>query len=172
MFAFDPGYRHESGAGWAYLENGMVVDAGIASAGRSGHRHGELLGGLDKIFNVLHQLEPVFERYSQVEILAAEIMRWYPNKRDSRPNTLIPLSVLSGFVLGRIDAQEYVYPTPQEWKGTVSKDVHNKRTERALTNDEMKIVTESCSYAKRHNVVDAVALAKWASGRWKSVTLH
>lgn len=53
---------------------------------------------------------------------------------------------------------------PREWKGQVPKDIHQKRTEAALSNYETAMVNHALvtiAAGKQHNVWDAIALGRW-----------
>lgn len=51
-------------------------------------------------------------------------------------------------------------PTPIDWKGTVPKEIHNKRIIKNLLPQELDILART-GHQKNHNVIDAIGLLKW-----------
>jgi hypothetical protein len=97
------------------------------------------------------------------------------------PNDLITLAIQVGRYTERCEAlgAKVEHVLPREWKGTVDPDVLCHRVTRALSESERELLytalaplarkpmtTEHLTSGKRHNVIDAVGIAKWAvSGR-------
>lgn len=85
-------------------------------------------------------------------------------------NDLVTIAFAAGVVVGaaaeRID--EFQSAWPSEWKGSVPKQIHVKRTLAALTADERKTYERCVADAPvslRHNCLDAIGLGLWAVGR-------
>ncbi len=84
------------------------------------------------------------------------------------PNDLITLAIRVGRVTERYRARGHIvgHVLPTTWKGQVPKDVHHVRIVQSLTPAQAATVFEdlaSVTPSLRHNVLDAVGLALWAS---------
>lgn len=87
-------------------------------------------------------------------------------KAGADPNDLLLLAGVAGAL-----ASEYGYAVvesvlPREWKGTVAKEVMLERILDRLSPSELVLVDGlGLAKSKRHNVVDAVGIGLWVSGR-------
>jgi len=87
----------------------------------------------------------------------------YPKDRV-RPNDLIHLAQVAGLAAGYIHAYHDIRPLivkPRLWKGSVPKDVHQKRILSQVT------IGEACSYlqcnkTEQGHLIDAIGLALYA----------
>jgi len=86
----------------------------------------------------------------------------------AKPEDIITLAIRAGMAAGRAQSRgctvEWV--EPRTWKGTISKDMHHRRIRAKLQHMETLVlgqVEKALPEGKFHNVMDAVALAKW---RW------
>jgi hypothetical protein len=99
-----------------------------------------------------------------------EMPRWYPREHEIDVNDLLDLACLVGRLQGRLEEKgvdvELVYP--RTWKGTVPKDIHNKRVLAALSKEELALLPKR-PRAKDfdHNLLDAVGIGLWKLGRIK-----
>lgn len=75
------------------------------------------------------------------------------------PNDLIEVALSAGACLGSCEKVVCVYP--RQWKGTVPKDLHNRRVE-SQAPANAKTFLESVQASLRHNVWDAIGLGLWA----------
>lgn len=144
LVAIDPGVKNLA---WARFDNGVLTRCGLS---RTDHatNHARALIGL-----------------SQPDILVLEQMvpRDLPNASD-----LIAVSHTGAYVAGALRPTVLLYPTAQEWKGSVPKRIHHPRIAAKLTDAERAVVA---SVAVRvpasllHNVWDAVGLGLWGLRR-------
>lgn len=74
------------------------------------------------------------------------------------PNDLIEVALTVGAVMSVAESTITAYP--RDWKGTVPKEIHNKRVLAALT-DKDKALIERVPSGLRHNVIDAIGLGLW-----------
>jgi hypothetical protein len=90
----------------------------------------------------------------------------YP-RGHKRPNDLITLALRAGELAGACPSTPVRYVEPAEWKRQLPKDVCHGRilekltpSERTQIDNVMKLVD-----SKRHNALDALGIALWATGR-------
>src|SRR6185312_16842694 len=98
-----------------------------------------------------------------VLIECPQVYRHHLSKGD--PNDLIKLAVGVGRYAEFFENRgaKVALVLPAEWKGQIPKEVHHARVMSALTRHEAAKLLEGCKFVadgKRHNVMDAVALAK------------
>lgn len=94
-----------------------------------------------------------------------------PSEVDSRasglaPETLLKLAFKAGKAAAAIEARGGTYETfyPREWKGSVSKDIHNARVIRALPPACAAVAArdlQGIAASYQNNVIDAIGLGKW-----------
>lgn len=144
LLAIDPGVR---ALGWAYFEDGRLVQAGLLRA-----KHIQEM--VDQLWLLdLHPVSLVIER-PQV----------YGGAKFD-PNDLVGLAVVAGAAAGRFHmAKNIDFPLPRMWKGQVPKDIHHERVLRALSIAERGQVPNTTK-SLQHNVLDAVGLGLWKIGR-------
>jgi hypothetical protein len=99
-----------------------------------------------------------------------EMPRWYPREHEIDINDILDLACLVGRLQGRLEEKgvdvELVYP--RTWKGTVPKDIHNKRVLAALSKEELaKLPKRPRAKDYDHNMLDAVGIGLWKLGRMK-----
>jgi hypothetical protein len=85
---------------------------------------------------------------------------------DKRPNDIVQLATVAGLLAGVCITHdvEILTPLPREWKGTVPKEVHQKRIIKGLTEDEIKFLNQF-NAQQRKDILDAIGLAKWNGTR-------
>ena len=88
------------------------------------------------------------------------------------PNDLLPLAGLDGAVCALLKASAPLADdrihtvNPRTWKGQVPKEIMLKRIVDHLTPDEQAVLDHvQCPPALKHNVIDAIGIAKWADAR-------
>lgn len=105
-------------------------------------------------------------------IVVVEKPQVYPGGRTQRPNDLIDVAIGAGIGVGHFlnatadVAVEQI--TPRTWKGTVPKEVMERRILSRLTDSENDVILQysaTLPKSKRHNVVDAVGIGLWKLGR-------
>lgn len=139
VLAFDPGRI----TGWARFKSRKLSEAGFES--------------FEKLCTAFPPLTG--------ESVIIEMPRWYPHERRIDVNDLLDLCRMVGRIEQRYWGEaQTVYP--RTWKGSVPKDVHNKRVLAALTDEERALLPRR-PRAKDfdHNLVDAVGLGLWKLGR-------
>lgn len=146
LIAIDPGKT----TGWAVFWNNLLRTAGVSRS------------------QDLFKAPPAeYMRVFPEMLCLIEIPRWYPHDYKD-VNDLIDLAVLVGEIKRFYESQSGVVELvfPRTWKGTVPKDVHNKRVLAALSPEELKLVPlRPRARTPDHNCVDAIGLGLWKLGR-------
>lgn len=92
----------------------------------------------------------------------------YPGPRQkARPNDIITLALRAGETVGRLGVK-HLYVTPQDWKRNLSKEVCHQRLITLMTNPEWEIARKELAEiadSKQHNLLDAIGIAFYGSGR-------
>lgn len=102
------------------------------------------------------------------EVLVIELPQVYPGAREEDPNDLIQVARSVGMWEQATECNEVYLVHPRKWKGTVAKEIHNRRTLAKLEPRERALLEALYLPAsKRHNVIDAIALGLWATGRMR-----
>lgn len=152
VFAIDPG-KH---MGWAYFLDGKLVDSGYCS------KRAFLSGILSRAESRAGQKLPPSD-ISPVSVLIGEMPTYRGRQGENKgtPDTLIALGVTLGQAVGlymrKVEVVEFV--TPNEWKGSVPKDICHRRIEKVLDEDEQ--------LPDNHNAKDAVGVGLWKLGRYR-----
>jgi len=95
------------------------------------------------------------------DLLVTEDQQVYARGKGD-PNDLVPLARVVGGVRSRIEHAERVLPLPRIWTGGVPKDVRHRKLLERLPAAEVAIIDAvKVTKAKKHNVIDAVALGVW-----------
>lgn len=146
LVAIDPGVKNLA---WAQFEGGSLAICGLSSEEHpTAHaRAVERLCGLCPDTLVLEQMVP----------------RDLPNAAD-----LIAVSHTGAYVAGALRPTVLLYPTAQEWKGSVPKRIHHPRIAAKLSEAERAVVAEVAVRVQAsllHNVWDAVGLGLWGLRR-------
>ena len=146
LVAIDPGVKNLA---WAQFEGGALSLCGLSQKDHpTAHaRAVKRLCGLCPDVLVLEQMTP----------------RDIPNAAD-----LIAVSHTGAYVAGALRPVVLLYPTAQEWKGSVPKRIHHPRLAAKLTPAERAVVAEAAVRVPAsllHNVWDAVGLGLWGLGR-------
>lgn len=151
----------------------VTIDPGKKSAGVAIFRHGLLW---DCMFVRARAHEHMcitagfvgFALDSRDNEAMIEVPRVYPKGHTPNPNDLIPVAVVAG-MFGRVLAGKGArvrFVAPKTWKGSVPKEVHNRRVTKKLTDAELRVL-DKCGLpaSLRHNVVDAVGIGLWTLRR-------
>lgn len=85
---------------------------------------------------------------------------------SARINDLMQLAICAGQWKQAVRAQETRIVHPHEWKGSVPKDVHNARVFERMSTSERALLPK-LPPSKLHNVIDAVGLYMWDTGRMR-----
>jgi len=95
--------------------------------------------------------------------ICVEGQKHYPRSR-TRPNDLIHLAQVAGAALSpavfRWPSADAWVPYPQDWKGTVKKEVMHRRIMSKVHNSTDRLAGVKPSH--RSHVIDAIGLALWA----------
>lgn len=93
---------------------------------------------------------------------AVELMHIRPHERN--PNSIINVQAVAGMAVAALvkHTDTILTPIPSKWKGTVPKEIHQKRILAAegLTLDAP--VLEGIPKSMRTHAVDGIGLARWA----------
>ena len=144
VVGIDPGTK---ALGWAIFRNEKLSECGLI---RSASLH-----------CMSEQLVKKFAGTSG-DLAVIEVPQVYRHSPGD-PNDLINVSVISGAALAACAGFDTVeLPRPKRWKGSVPKDVHNRRVLAKLSNRE-RCVLQECGVPKYllHNVIDAIGLGMW-----------
>lgn len=102
------------------------------------------------------------------DVLVIELPQVYPGARDEDPNDLIQVARSVGMWEQAVQCEECHLVHPRKWKGTVAKEIHNRRTLAKLEPSELALLDAlKLPASKKHNVIDAIALGLWALGRMR-----
>ncbi len=120
--------------GWCVSEKGIVVSCGVGV--------------------------PPLGKFERVVIERPQIYR----NSKAPPNDIITLAIGVGIYVERYSASSSITMVlPHDWKGTVPKPIHHARILAQLSGDELHVLgLTKVPASKRHNMLDAVGLAKWA----------
>lgn len=148
LLTFDPGRM----TGWARFVDNQLVEAGTMKP----YEHG---------------VRAAFEDADVPDIadlVVIENPRWYPHKTKGDVNELLDLAVLVGQLEGFFEKTKVELVSPRTWKGTVPKEIHNRRVLAALRPEELAVLPKR-PRAKDydHNMTDAVGLGLWKLGRMR-----
>lgn len=155
LLAIDPGQRKSrANLGWALFSNDRLADATVEWSSE----------------DLMVPGYYPFHAENTPRIAVIEAPRWYPREHRVDTNDLLDLSVLVGELKRHFAEREanveLVYP--RTWKGTVPKDIHNKRVLAALSADELKLLPKRPRARDYdHNVLDAVGIGLWKLGRMR-----
>lgn len=129
--------------GWAFFRGDSLEVAGVVEA-----------EDMDEMIAKLRQA-----KWPDCNRLVIEKMQIYA-RRPWEP--MINISILSGILLQSIRWDRVSLPYPRDWKGQVPKTIHNQRIIASLdqqSRDRLDLV--GVPAGKKHNVIDAIGLAKW-----------
>ncbi len=138
ILAIDPGLD----TGWCLLAtSGRIVSAGLGA------------------------LQATWEKASWAILERPQVYR--DNKSKGDPNDLITLAIQLGRYVEKLEAAcvRTKLVLPGTWKGQIPKEIHHRRVLAALPPDDARTLLpclEGFPKGKQHNILDAVALAKWA----------
>ena len=89
--------------------------------------------------------------------------------RERNPNSMMGVQAVAGMALSSLAefvlSDSILLPIPSQWKGSVPKEIHQKRVLRAagLTDDSPEFF--GIPKGQRQHAIDALGLAMWARGR-------
>ena len=168
LLAVDPGWN----LGWALFDNGTLYSCGLVSP-KSDPSEGTFCRAHVVASHVFCCALPPTKTPIDLVIEYPQVYRQGQLKGD--PNDLLPL-----VAIGQAVAQKLAYelddftildrikaPHPHDWKGSVPKDIMQKRIERALSTAEVQTALAGMPKArtKQHNVWDAIGIGLWALDR-------
>jgi hypothetical protein len=91
----------------------------------------------------------------------------YPGEKTD-PQDLVTLAIRVGewkqYIFHKYDSVAELV-VPPTWKGSVPKEIHNRRTLSVLTESEQGRLPKTKSGKPDHNMLDAVGLGLWKLGR-------
>jgi hypothetical protein len=167
LLAIDPGNNTGLAAfrygpeGWTLVRVGLIrTDARNPSS-----KVGDLLGGLESFLSGVPGYRDPPGSWG-----VAEYMVFRPDDSRSVAEDLIQVATIAGVLNAKACTGSYLpqFVTPQEWKGSVPKDLMESRIRAALSTTETR-VAESSGVPLRlmHNTIDAIGIGLFASGRMR-----
>ena len=143
--SIDPGTKD---MGWALWEDNELQICGIAR-------------GKDWVESV--QALPKFT----IERLTIEDQQIY-RRSPINAHSLLAVARVVGAIVAYYNFPRFLLVPPAQWKGQLPKNVCNQRTLSKLTEDELhQVDVAPCPASLRHNLIDAVGIGLWATGRSK-----
>lgn len=145
ILCFDPGET----TGWALFTNGVLA-----------------IAQYEKFADVIVD-PPCLERFALVII---EKPQWRPHERKIDINDLIELAVMVGELkrVYRSFGSDVNLVVPTTWKGSVPKEIHNRRVLSHLSPEELaRVPLRPRSKKPDHNAVDAIGLGLWKLRRMR-----
>jgi len=149
ILAIDPGVRV---LGWAVVDqgDGVLLSCGIAMCKRPAD-----------LAMLVAQIPSVSTDLGDVVICEKMTIR----KNDTRcvPSVLLDVQLV-GAALSALRASPHTpeFVTPMEWKGAVPKEIHQARILDNLSDTERALIDiSSPRQSIKHNIIDAVGIAKW-----------
>lgn len=146
FLAIDPG----ACAGWAVFVDGLLYSCGVSMSP-----------------DTFQPVEPVhFGDWSPPREGVCEIPKYRP--REENPQSILTLGITAGKYMGAMRNWNIRPVFVSEWKGNTPKDICHARAYAKLSAPESRILTDAgraMAPSKRHNMLDAVALALWGLAR-------
>lgn len=100
--------------------------------------------------------------------VVCEYMVFRPEDRRSVVEDLFQVQAVAGVVCGAI-SDDIRYVRPDEWKGSVPKEIMERRIAAAVWSEELPTYSSLAPLADslRHNAIDAVGIGFHATGRFR-----
>lgn len=135
--------------GWANANDGLLVSCGLWN----------------------NDFAPDSKDWAPTEKIVIEVPQINPNDlkkpgASARINDLMQLAICAGQWKQAVHALETRIVHPHEWKGSVKKEIHNARVLEKMTTAERALLPKLPA-SKLHNVIDAVGLFLWDTGRMR-----
>jgi hypothetical protein len=143
--------------GLAVGVNGRIVEAAAANPDGKG-------------FDLAHVLSMVAQPGDELRAIVEipDRLKRLPSGKTVPIRNIVTLSITIGrWVERAVDAGcSIVQVVPQAWKGRLRKDAMTERIRGRLSPDELALLAAlELPPSKEHNVLDAIGLVLWASGR-------
>lgn len=153
LLAIDPGVRL---CGWAYFIGAVFMDCGLFETS-----HGKRVPRNALLYNEFRETCMI----KDVTDMIVEIPCVYgTDQQKGDQNDLIHLAYTAGIIVGHITAFRNINKigrvSPQEWKGSTPKAIHNERVK--AKHPEAIPMVERVAKSYQHNVWDAIGLGDWA----------
>lgn len=157
VLAIDPGNT----MGWALFLSGDLYDSGFCK--KEAVQSGELT---PQAVRAGHSLPPDPGYLDSTCLIVGEMPTYRGQRGEKEKNVATPKDLISlGIALGqatglymrKVEVIEFV--TPNEWKGSVPKDICHSRVKKTLKPEE--------SMPDNHNERDAVGIGLWYLGRYR-----
>jgi hypothetical protein len=158
LLTIDPGLR---GCGVAWFQDDVLVRCAYV-------KNSEKTARGPKAWRKMGEAVLQWLDLPQVDVLVVEVPQVYVRGKGD-PADLIELAGVDGAIAALVDGKKTEGYWPKEWKGSVPKDVYQKRFDKTLTPEERVMLKESATASLRHNVIDAVAIGKWWIKKNRSV---
>lgn len=117
-----------------------------------------------------------FSRHPELLLVERMVIRPFQGKNgkmgNHNPTSILGLAAVGGAIMATVRCTRKVAVYPSVWKaggpkGSTNKKEHNEATWKALTETE-KARTLGCQLSTGNNILDAIAMAKWGSFRFRS----
>ena len=147
--------------GWCVMdtETRMILDCGaIAVNSKRADKRDKAINTTRTLLRRLAVLDVT------IDYIVCEVPIDYGAAAKGSANNLMPLWLIVGGIIGKYpDIPTYLY-FPREWKGTVPKKIHNKRTAKRLTEECNNKIEQSCKKSSWNDVYDAAGLCLFQIG--------
>jgi hypothetical protein len=145
---------------WRRVMTLLAIDPG-ACTGWAAFRHGALYGA--GVMAPEDDDVAAWGTVMRMDLVVIENPRIYPRQK-ANPNDILKLARCVGRYeerFGRSARARVQLVEPHDWKGSIPKEIMTNRIESELTFAEQAVLPE-LPKTKRHNMLDAVGLGKWA----------
>lgn len=154
--SIDPGIRHSGVAVW---EGSTLIWAGVAI--------GEPRASVPK--PIRWQMMATHIKLTLPPGRPTELVFEFPEiyrRSKARPNDLMLLAGLCGYIVSTVDAEKTTLHLPKSWKGQLPKEVCVERVKSKLTAEELSrvVLPRGVSYA--HNAFDGIGIGLYSVKRF------
>lgn len=166
ILGIDPGLR---AIGWALVEgDGRLLSCGLARGALSGR--GPVAWGAvvdAAVSDVRISAAAAHEATAASVRVVCEFPQVYAaGKAKGDPADLLELAAVVGMLSAALKAPRFSAVLPRAWKGNVPKDIMTRRILASFEGDDASTYNRAIARVPpylRHNVIDAVGIAKWAT---------
>ena len=166
ILGIDPGLR---AIGWALVEDntGALRACGLARGALSGRGPAAWGAVVDAAVSDVRLYAAAHEATAASVRVVSEFPQVYAaGKSKGDPADLLELAAVVGMLAAALKAPRFSVVLPRAWKGNVPKDIMARRILAGVTGESLAAYNRDIARVPpylRHNVIDAVGIAKWAA---------